>query len=228
MRIYLSDTWIYTSASSGKLDDALANVRIADPAVWSGAFPLGMINEIVRARQILAVHTGSRLTALTSNSMLSGGASRVDLDPGAVEICQLRLWLSLIVDEDRPHPLPNLNYRIVQGNSLIEEYEWIKLYDTKLLSAGKWKVEQMSMDSLMASESNKLYELLQHNLKKFIETSERTKKLSLKKEIDDLKYWLIKATLREQNKEERIMEIRRLRETNITPFFLWKLEFWEV
>ena len=216
-------------AQAQKLDDALANVRIADPAVWSGAFPLGMINEIVRARQILAVHTGSRLTAYDFKlHAIQESIYGVDLDPGAVEICQLRLWLSLIVDEDRPHPLPNLNYRIVQGNSLIEEYEWIKLYDTKLLSAGKWKVEQMSMDSLMASESNRLYELLQHNLKKFIETSERTKKQSLKKEIDDLKYWLIEATLREQNKEERIMEIRRLREANITPFFLWKLEFSEV
>lgn len=212
-----------------KLDDALANVRIADPAVWSGAFPLGMINEIVRARQILAVHTGSRLTAYDFKlHAIQESIYGVDLDPGAVEICQLRLWLSLIVDEDRPHPLPNLNYRIVQGNSLIEEYEWIKLYDTKLLSAGKWKVEQMSMDSLIASESNRLYEFLQHNLKKFIETSERTKKQSLKKEIDDLKYWLIEATLKEQNKEERIMEIRRLREANITPFFLWKLEFSEV
>jgi hypothetical protein len=212
-----------------KLDDALANVRIADPAVWSGAFPLGMINEIVRARQILAVHTWSNLTVYRLKlHAIQESIYGVDLDPGAVEICQLRLWLSLIVDEDQPHPLPNLNYRIVQGNSLIEEYEWIKLYDTKLLSAGKWKVEQMSMDSLMASESNKLYELLQHNLKKFIETSERTKKQSLKKEIDDLKYWLIEATLREQNKEERIVEIRRLREANITPFFLWKLEFSEV
>lgn len=212
-----------------RLDDALAHVRIADPAVWSGAFPLGMINEIVRARQILAVHTGSRLTAYDFKlHAIQESIYGVDLDPGAVEICQLRLWLSLIVDEDRPHPLPNLNYRIVQGNSLIEEYEWIKLYDSKLLSASKWKVEQMSMDSLIASESNKLYELLQYNLKKFIETSERSKKQSLKKEIDDLKYWLIEATLREQNKEERIVEIRRLREANITPFFLWKLEFSEV
>lgn len=212
-----------------RLDDALAHVRIADPAVWSGAFPLGMINEIVRARQILAVHTSSRLTAYDLKlHAIQESIYGVDLDPGAVEICQLRLWLSLIVDEDRPHPLPNLNYRIVQGNSLIEEYEWIKLYDTKLLSAGKWKAEQMSMDSLMASESNRLYELLQHNLKKFIETSERSKKQSLKKEIDDLKYWLIEATLREQDKEDRIVEIRRLREANITPFFLWKLEFSEV
>ncbi len=86
----------------------------------------------------------------------------------------------------------------------------------------------MSMDSLVDSESNRLYELLQHKLKRFVETSGRTEKQNLKREIDDLKYGLIEATLREQNKEEKITEIRRLREANITPFFLWKLEFSEV
>lgn len=34
----------------GKIDDALKNVKVADPAVGSGAFPLGIVNEIVRAR----------------------------------------------------------------------------------------------------------------------------------------------------------------------------------
>lgn len=34
-----------------ELDAALASVRVADPAVGSGAFPLGILNEIVRARQ---------------------------------------------------------------------------------------------------------------------------------------------------------------------------------
>jgi adenine-specific DNA-methyltransferase len=36
-----------------KVDDALDDIRIADPAVGSGAFPLGMINEIVRSRMNL-------------------------------------------------------------------------------------------------------------------------------------------------------------------------------
>ena len=46
----------------------------------------------------------------------------MDIDPGAVEIAKLRLWLSLIVDEDdiqNIKPLPNLDYKIVCGNSLI-------------------------------------------------------------------------------------------------------------
>jgi len=47
----------------------------------------------------------------------------VDIDLGAVEIAKLRLWLSLIVDEENIKdikPLPNLDYKIMQGNSLIE------------------------------------------------------------------------------------------------------------
>jgi len=46
----------------------------------------------------------------------------VDIDAGAVEICKLRFWLSLIVDEEDFHnikPLPNLDYKVVCGNSLL-------------------------------------------------------------------------------------------------------------
>jgi len=45
----------------------------------------------------------------------------VDIDPGAVEIAKLRLWLSLVVDEEdvkQVRPLPNLDYKIMSGNSL--------------------------------------------------------------------------------------------------------------
>ena len=33
-----------------ELDEALKNIRVCDPAVGSGAFPLGMLNEIVKAK----------------------------------------------------------------------------------------------------------------------------------------------------------------------------------
>jgi len=60
----------------------------------------------------------------------------VDLDPGAVEIAKLRLWLSMVVDEDNItdiQPLPNLDYKIMQGNSLLEEFDGVRLLDDKLL-----------------------------------------------------------------------------------------------
>ena len=46
----------------------------------------------------------------------------MDVDAGAVEIAKLRLWLSLVVDEEdvkEIKPLPNLDYKIVAGNSLL-------------------------------------------------------------------------------------------------------------
>jgi adenine-specific DNA-methyltransferase len=60
----------------------------------------------------------------------------VDEDPGAVEIAKLRLWLSMVVDESEIghiQPLPNLDYKIMQGNSLLEEFPGIPLFDERLL-----------------------------------------------------------------------------------------------
>jgi Alw26I/Eco31I/Esp3I family type II restriction m6 adenine DNA methyltransferase len=107
------------------IDEKLADITICDPAVGSGAFPVGMMTEIVRARSALTpyfndVHerTRYRFKHHTIQSSLYG----VDIDPGAVEIAKLRLWLSLVVDEDEVKhikPLPNLDYKIVSGDSLL-------------------------------------------------------------------------------------------------------------
>lgn len=120
----------------------------------------------------------------------------------------------------------------MQGNSLIEEYDGIRLYDAKLLekSDGRLRGEQITFDSYSGnfSESERLYQKLQSSLERFIQTSARTEKKDLKKTIDTLKWSLIETTLREQGKHEKIEEIQRLRNANVTPFFLWKLEFADV
>jgi hypothetical protein len=43
----------------------------------------------------------------------------VDIDPFATNIAMLRLWLSLSVDSREPLPLPNLDFKIETGDSLI-------------------------------------------------------------------------------------------------------------
>lgn len=117
-----------------ELDKALANIKVCDPAVGSGAFPLGMLNEIVQARQALAVHLRSDLSVFELKlHSISHSLYGVDIDPGAVEIAKLRLWLALVVEENEPHPLPNLEHKVMQGNSLISEYEGVKLFDENFL-----------------------------------------------------------------------------------------------
>ncbi|PKP59001.1 restriction endonuclease [Candidatus Atribacteria bacterium HGW-Atribacteria-1] len=107
------------------IDEALKNIRVCDPAVGSGAFLVGMMTEIVKVRNILTNYvikkekrTIYKLKKETIQNCLYG----VDIDSGAIEICKLRLWLSLIVDEEdinQIKPLPNLDYKIVCGNSLL-------------------------------------------------------------------------------------------------------------
>jgi hypothetical protein len=113
------------------LDDALANIKVCDPAIGSGAFPVGMLNEIVKARRVLELYLEKEETTYTlKRHCIQESIYGVDIDPGAIDIAKLRLWLSLVVDEnDYSHiqALPNLDYKIMQGNSLIEEFHGISL-----------------------------------------------------------------------------------------------------
>ena len=117
--------------NAARVDEKLASIKVCDPAVGSGAFPVGMMNEIVKARQVLAVYKQTSEVSETSEvsvykfkrDCIENSLYGVDIDPGAIEIAKLRLWLSLVVDENDIHnirPLPNLDYKIMCGNSLIE------------------------------------------------------------------------------------------------------------
>ena len=115
------------------IDKALEEIKICDPAIGSGAFPVGMMNEIVRAR-IALVESGllpeaqKRTTYEYKRQAIQNSIYGVDIESGAVEIAKLRLWLSLVVDEENIEnikALPNLDYKIVQGNSLLDLYNVI-------------------------------------------------------------------------------------------------------
>ena len=119
------------------IDEKLADITVCDPAVGSGAFPVGMMSEIIKARNVLSVFIEVNQSSSLSiynfkRQCIEHSLYGVDIDPGAVEIAKLRLWLSLIVDEDdikNIKPLPNLDYRIMQGNSLISEFMGISFDD---------------------------------------------------------------------------------------------------
>lgn len=113
------------------LYDLLKKVKVCDPAVGSGAFPMGLLKEISSARHYLNtffIHEknekGNELTEYDiKKQTLENCIYGVDIEAGAVEIARLRFWLALIVEHDIEdvEPLPNLDYKIMQGNSLIEQ-----------------------------------------------------------------------------------------------------------
>ncbi len=106
-----------------EIDAALADIKICDPAIGSGAFPVGLLHEIVNARLALAPHSGLAKSAYElKRHAIAHSIYGVDIDPSAIDIARLRLWLSMIVDEedyDLIQALPNLDYKIVCGDSLV-------------------------------------------------------------------------------------------------------------
>ncbi len=150
---------------ASEIDDRLATIKVCDPAIGSGAFPVGMMNAIVKARMVLSSYLKDKTRTLYTfkRDCIQNSLYGVDIDPGAVEIAKLRLWLSLVVDEDdikQIKPLPNLDYKIVCGDSLSS-------------------VEKNLFNANLFNELEKLKPLF------FDETSGSKKKI-YKKQIDDI------------------------------------------
>lgn len=99
----------------------LSGFTVVDPAVGSGAFLLGALEELTRLRAAAGEARGPAL----ARDILSGSLFGVDVDPTAVRLTELRLWLALVADDDtdRPEavaPLPNLDGRVRQGDALLD------------------------------------------------------------------------------------------------------------
>ena len=104
-----------------QVDEALCNVKICDPAIGSGAFPMGLLKELFQCRTALEGIDQSKAAEIKKH-IIQQNIYGVDIERGAVDIARLRFWLSLIVDEEIPQALPNLDYKIVEGNSLITTF----------------------------------------------------------------------------------------------------------
>ncbi len=122
-----------------RLDERLDTLTVLDPAVGSGAFLLGMMGEIVRLRSVahLAIHggppTGEQLHAWKLHA-IERTLFGVDIEPVAVELCRLRLWLSLAVELKAGWPvapLPNLDYRTVCADSLVDFVAGVPIQNTR-------------------------------------------------------------------------------------------------
>jgi hypothetical protein len=130
----------------GKTPVAVANVKILDPACGSGAFLLGVFDYLVRwheeyygshpradRRSHFVTPDGQRhLTADMKAQILTNSIFGVDIDPQAIEVTQMNLYLALLEHESlttlesqqrlfQHAYLPRLNRNIRCGNSLLAE-----------------------------------------------------------------------------------------------------------
>jgi len=98
----------------------IGEVRVLDPACGSGAFLVHAL-EMLAALQMRA--GDARPPATLRRELLTRSIFGVDLNPTAVWLCELRLWLSVVIESDetdgmRVAPLPNLDRHIRIGDSL--------------------------------------------------------------------------------------------------------------
>ncbi len=247
-----------------KIDNALEHIKIADPAVGSGAFPLGILNEIVKIRDILTSYMliynrlglfgkkykEEQITDYKRSiyqlkwNTIKNSIYAVDIENSAVDITKLRLWLSIVVDQtDDPEPLPNLNCKIMQGNSLIDEYAGIKLIDKKFIDELKDRENVTFNDGGKVKSGRKMIDVASNqiqfgdgqkkaqiddliNLKQELygENDPERKKVLLER-ISIARNELLKLNFIGTNKEKELLEIDK---SHNKPYFAWMLEFIEV
>ncbi len=107
-----------------RIDSLLDSVKICDIAIGSGAYPMGLLQEIFSIKELIAYELGENWeSAKVKENIIQNSIYGVDIEKGAVDIARLRFWLSLVVDEKIPKPLPNLDYKIVVGDSLVAKFE---------------------------------------------------------------------------------------------------------
>ena len=231
-----------------ELDDILANVKVADLAVGSGAFPLGMLNEIVKARETLSAYMAIGMNNFQKKSFyaydrkpyelkvntIKNCIFACDIEPSAVDIAKLRLWLSIVIDDEivenagngefnehtKPRQLPNLDCNIICGNSLIDEFEGFPLITESVLLHNESEnrqqnIFQSSVDGLISKLielQDKLFFIKDHNEKE--ETKQEIQKI-----YDDIILEQI------QGNPDVVEDYYNTQSMSSKPFILWQLYF---
>lgn len=116
---------LQTQSIASRFMQLLKNVKVCDPAIGSGAFPMGILYVLYHAihhLQSYAEPHGNFDSTKTKRDIIQNNIFGVDIEQGAVDIARLRFWLALVVDANEPEPLPNLDYKITCGNSQICRY----------------------------------------------------------------------------------------------------------
>ncbi len=195
-----------------KIDKALENVKICDPAIGSGAFPMGLLHEIVTARQVINAYLKTDIsTYQLKKHAIYENIYGVDIEKSAVDIARLRFWLSLIIDDTEPKPLPNLDYKIMQGNSLLESFEGIDLSRfTETENKPKTELfEDHSFEGEINFNENK--KAVAELMKSYFKETCKIKKQEIQGKIDNIINTFLKNTIEkeEQKIQKKIPELQK-------------------
>jgi len=198
-----------------EVEQKLIDVKICDPAIGSGAFPMGLLRELFFCRSAIEPNIVEKAADIKRH-IIQNNIYGVDIERGAVEIARLRFWLALIVDEKSPEVLPNLDFKIMQGNSLLEQYKGVDL------SAMTKRTVDVGSQLTFFNDMLDVYcKELRDKLAEYYACPEHNKKVELRNEIAEL----VKQQLIEQH---IYIDFEDLDLSANSQFFLWHTWFHDV
>lgn len=185
---------LQTKEHALKIYNLLKSIKVCDPAIGSGAFPMGILNVLFHSRQLLYGFTQDKHTfshAEVKREIIQENIYGVDIEQGAVDIARLRFWLALVVDEETPQALPNLDYKIVCGDSLLSRHPIDAPIENVFVEYNKGKKENEKMTLTKYKEL----------VREYTNTSNHQTKKLFRKTIEDIKS-AFKTELSNQFKEK--------------------------
>ncbi len=114
-----------TDIPLAELKSAVEKIKVCDPACGSGAYLVGMLHELNEVLKVLDTKIAESRTEAARTDyrrkllLLQNAIYGVDLQEFAANMARLRFWLSVAVDMVEPDPLPNLEYKIEAGDTLL-------------------------------------------------------------------------------------------------------------
>lgn len=206
------------------IDQKLIDVKICDPAIGSGAFPMGLLRELYACRKSIEIFEEDNAADIKRH-IIQNNIYGVDIEKGAVDIARLRFWLALIIDEKEPMPLPNLDFKIMQGNSLLESYKGVDLDVTsKKLKTGKDTKKTRGVLSLGFEETD-VQKTIQDLVKSYFSITDHTLRAQRRQQIDKYVKDYIKVCAEGNHEVQDAVD--KLEIPN-DQFFLWHTYFADV
>ena len=197
------------------IEQKLIDVKICDPAIGSGAFPMGLLRELFFCRSAIEPNIAEN-AANIKRHIIQNNIYGVDIERGAVDIARLRFWLALIVDEKSPEALPNLDFKIMQGNSLLEQYKGADLSTMTEKKVGAGQGITIFDSMLDVYRKN-----LRDKLAEYYACPKHDKKVLLRKDIANI----VKQELDEQSIH---IDFEDMDLSANSQFFLWHTWFHDV
>ena len=190
---------LQTKNVASRFMQLLKDVKVCDPAIGSGAFPMGILYVLYHAIHHLQSHAephGNFNSTQTKREIIQNNIFGVDIEQGAVDIARLRFWLALVVDADEPQPLPNLDYKITCGNSILHRFPLDVPIENVFTEYNKNKSENEKMS--LPKYKEKVY--------KYTETSDHKEKDEFRNIIEQ-----VKTAFRSNLSDKDLLKIRKIR-----------------